>query len=41
MCNLTLKMRETIILFLSVAIIGLKYIGTDIRLDTCVQEGEG
>ena len=41
MCNLTLKMRETILLFLSVVIIGLKCIGTDIGLDRCVREGEG
>ena len=41
MCNLTLKMRETILLFLSVAIIGLKCIGTNIELDTCIRDGEG
>ena len=31
MFNHTLKMKETILLFLSVVINGLKYIGADIR----------
>ena len=35
--NLTLKGRETILFFLIVVINGLKYIVSDIGLDTCVR----
>ena len=37
MVNPTLKMRETILFFLIVVINGLKYIVSDIGLDTCVR----
>ena len=37
MVNPTLKKRETILFFLIVAINGLKYIVSDIGLDTCTR----
>ena len=37
MVNPTLKMRETILFFLIVVINGLKYIVSDIGLDTCAR----
>ena len=40
MYNLTLKMRETPLLFLNVKINMLKYIETDTILNTCVGESE-
>ena len=36
MCNPILKMRETILLFISMVINGLKCIGVDIELDTLI-----
>ena len=41
MCNSTLKMKETPLLFLSVVIIALKCIRTYIESNTCVGKGEG
>ena len=38
MVNPTLKRRETILLFLIVVINGLKYIISNIRLDTCIKK---
>ena len=37
MFNSILKKRETLLLFLSMVINGLKCIGVDIGLDTCVR----
>ena len=38
MFNSILKKRETLLLFLSMVINGMKCIGVDIGLDTCVRE---
>ena len=40
MFNLTLKRREAILFFLIVLINGLKYIVSDIGLDTCARGSE-
>ena len=39
--NFTLKMKETILLFLIVVINGLICLDPDIELDTCIRGGEG